>query len=242
MTVVNPPITGNPQVDSWALQITQQANQGLVVGAGAVGGVGGSTGGGGGGGNSPLFLYQRTTNTMPVPLRPTSVTYNLRDRPIVSMADNGWSSVIPEESEGSYLWVTLRYLTAPQGTITEQDSWNLPEILDVSQSLDNQGRIVFGNVLIGYEHRYLDTAYGTDIMGADFAKSIEDLPQGTTELYQGIINTATTGVITDPNSASLFTWRQVPFMGDIGQPMGVINNSFNPRRPKHTQHLSLIHI
>ena len=148
MTVINPPITGGPQTDSWALQLTQQVNQGLGPGVGsAVGGFAGGSTGGGGGGNTPLFLYQRTTDTMPVPLRPTSVTYNLRDRPIVSMADNGWTSVIPEESEGSYLWVTVRYLTAPQGTITEQDSWNLPEILDVSQSLDNQGRIVFGNTV-----------------------------------------------------------------------------------------------
>ena len=182
-------------------------------------------GGGGGGGNSPLFIYQRTTSNTPVPLRPTSVTYNLRDSPIVSAADNGWTSTIPDESEGSYLWVTLRYLTAPQGTITEQDSWNLPEILNVSQSIDDQGRIVFGNVLIGYEHRYLDTAYATDADGTNFAKSIEDLPQGTEDLFQGIINTSTTGI---SNTPELFLWRQVPFMGNIGEPVGVINNSFNP--------------
>ena len=218
MTVVNPPITGDPQTDSWALQLTQQVNQGLGPGVGgAVGGVAGSTTAGGGG-NSPLFLYQRTTETTPVPLRPTTVTYNLRDRPIVSAADNGWTSTIPDESEGNYLWVTLRYLTAPQGTIIGADTWNLPEILSISESLDNQGRIVFGNTVIGYEHRYLDTAYATDATGANFAKDIEDLPQGTTELFQGIINTATTGISTNP---ALFLWRQVPFMGDIGVPAGI---------------------
>ena len=62
-------------------------------------------------------------------------------------------------------------------------------------------------------------------MGANFAKSIEDLPTGTTELFQGVINTATTGISITPD---LFLWRQVPFMGNIGEPVGVINNSFNP--------------
>ena len=226
MTVVNPPITGDPQTDSWNLQVTQMINQGLAPGlGGAVGGVAGSTTGGGGGGNSPLFLYQRTSTTTPVPLRPTTVTYNLRDRPIVSAADNGWTSVIPDESEGNYLWVTLRYLTAPQGTIIGADTWNLPEILSISESLDNQGRIVFGNTVIGYEHRYLDTAYATDINGANFAKNIEDLPEGSTELYQGIINTDTTGISTDPN---LFLWRMVPFTGTIGIASGMTTGATNP--------------
>ena len=47
MTVVNPPITGDPQTDSWNLQVTQMINQGLAPGlGGAVGGVAGSTTGG----------------------------------------------------------------------------------------------------------------------------------------------------------------------------------------------------
>ena len=47
MAFLQPPITGDIQLDSWTLRLTQQINQGLIPGAS------GSGGGGGGGERGP---------------------------------------------------------------------------------------------------------------------------------------------------------------------------------------------
>ena len=43
MAIINPPITGDPQLDSWTLQLARQINKGLLPGIGGTGGGGGGT-------------------------------------------------------------------------------------------------------------------------------------------------------------------------------------------------------
>ena len=138
--LIRPPITGDPQLDSWTDQLTRQINQGLVPGSG--GGGAGGVGGGGGApgrpgvagtdGNTALFLYQRTTAENVIPARPTSVSFDLSNiQQIVTSANEGWSGDIPTMG-GDYLWVTFRYIsTATTSPITDANSWDTPTLLGV---------------------------------------------------------------------------------------------------------------
>ena len=133
MPLLQPPITGDSQLDSWTLRLTQQINQGLVpggTGGGGGSGAPGSDGANGTNGNSALYIYQRTTSATPVPMRPTSVTYDFANDPVVSSADNGWVSELPNTG-GDYLWVSFRYVAAQSGTITGANSWDTPVLLGV---------------------------------------------------------------------------------------------------------------
>ena len=132
MALINPPITGDPQLDAWTLQLARQINQGLLPGIGGTGG-----GGGGGedvntGGNTVVYLYQRTaTNVAPSTL-PGNVTYDFEadDPVVVNAPTEGWSVSIPDEnSNGLYLWVTFRYVAGQTGSITDATSWDTPVLL-----------------------------------------------------------------------------------------------------------------
>ena len=125
MAWLQPPITGDSQLDSWTLRIAQQINQGLVPGA--TGGTGGG-GGEGGSGNSPLYLYQRTM-TDASPAAPSRVVFNFENSPVVSEADEGWLAAIPDIEQGGYLWVTFRYTSAQSGIIQNANSWDTPALL-----------------------------------------------------------------------------------------------------------------
>ena len=132
MAFLQPPITGDPQLDSWTLRLTQQINQGLVPGAAAQGGGGGGgaqgdPGADGQNGNSALYLYQRTTTDV-APTRPTSVTFSFATTGLTVTANEGWTNDLPETG-GEYLWVTLRYVAEQSGTITGASSWDTPVLL-----------------------------------------------------------------------------------------------------------------
>ena len=226
MPLLQPPITGDTQLDSWTYELTNQINQGLLPGGVTGGDFGGPSGGGGGGGNSLIYLYQRTTSRALTPMRPTTVTYDLTQLPIVSSADNGWSSEIPDTALGTYLWVTFRYVSASSGVVMDANSWDTPVILSVTTATDNQERVVIADSIVGYDDRFLDRIYATTINGDNAQKNIEDLPTAATELFQGVRNETASAVSMDPAD---FTFRQVDFTGDIGQPQGVTNNSFNPQ-------------
>ena len=130
MAWLQPPITGDSQLDAWTLRLTQQINQGLVPGATGTGGGGGTGTDDGGDGNSTLYLYQRTALEV-VPDRPTVVDYNFANSPVVSSANEGWSAGIPDISLGGYLWVTFRYVADQSGLIEDANSWDTPALLNV---------------------------------------------------------------------------------------------------------------
>ena len=72
--------------------------------------------------------------------------------------------------------------------------------------MDDQGRVVIDGTPVGYPLRYLDTAYASDAVGTNFAANPQGLPNGTTPVFQGVRNTASTVQSTTPGD---FIWREV---------------------------------
>jgi hypothetical protein len=129
MSIIRPPYTGDPVLDSWTNQITQALNMGLLPGVNASGaGIGGGTGSDGANGNITLFLYKRTANDT-VPPAPSFVTYDYSNLDNVTItSNNGWTGTVPSD-DASYLWVTFRYVSETEGTITSSNTWQTPVIL-----------------------------------------------------------------------------------------------------------------
>ena len=92
--------------------------------------IGQSTGGSSAGptGNTAIYLYQRTSvNT--APNRPTSVEYDYTDIENVTItANNGWLGSVPATG-GKYLWITFRYISNLQDTITDANTWDTAVLL-----------------------------------------------------------------------------------------------------------------
>ena len=131
MPMLQPPITGDAQLDSWTLRLTQSINSGLLPGIGG-GTVHGETDSGGGGlpgtpGNSVLYLFQRTLDEDLIPVAPQLVDYDFSDlaNPIVNASD-GWTRDIPVEDDDFYIWVTFRYISELVDTIADANSWDTP--------------------------------------------------------------------------------------------------------------------
>ena len=134
MPLLQPPITGDNQLDSWTYRLTQSINNGLLpgVGGGPVHGDTDASGSGGTGtqGNSIFYLYQRTIDEDIVPVVPDMVTYdftNLDD--VMVTANNGWTHEIPMETGDFYIWVTFRYISDLVDVITNPNSWDTPVLL-----------------------------------------------------------------------------------------------------------------
>lgn len=126
MYIIRPPFTGNAEIDSWTNQITQALNMGLLLPG--VQGQSGEGGAAGPSGNTAIYLYQRTTDNT-APSRPTSVVYDYTDIENVTItANNGWLGAVPT-SGGNYLWVTFRYVSNIQDTITNANTWNTVVLL-----------------------------------------------------------------------------------------------------------------
>ena len=69
---------------------------------------------------------------------------------------------------------------------------------------EDNGEILAGDILLGYQLRYLDTAYATNATGSDnFSDQIADLPADATVIYQGRRNSATPN---KSNTPAAFTW------------------------------------
>ena len=96
----------------------------------------------------------------------------------------------------------------------ELDVYNVQLLTDVENitslmadtDMDDQGRVVVDGTALGYPLRYLDTAYGSNNLGADFATTPQGLPNGTTPVFQGVRNVSSTAQSTNPSD---FTWREV---------------------------------
>ena len=75
----------------------------------------------------------------------------------------------------------------------------------VDTEVDDEGRTVIDGITIGYQERYLETAYGTDANGANFSQTISGLPPDFfADVWQGVRNQASN--IASNNPAE-FTWR-----------------------------------
>ena len=83
---------------------------------------------------------------------------------------------------------------------------NMTTTAATQTEMDDQGRIVVDGTPVGYRFRYLDTAYGSDATGSNFAITPQGLPNGTSPVYQGVRNSASSVQSTNPAD---FTWREV---------------------------------
>ena len=77
---------------------------------------------------------------------------------------------------------------------------------DVTVSTDNQDRPVIGGLTLGYQDRFLETAYGTSANGANFSQTVGGLPTGSTTIYQGVRNQED---LLATNNPADFTWRLI---------------------------------
>tara|TARA_R110002153_G_scaffold3381_1_gene16481 strand:+ start:1639 stop:2859 length:1221 start_codon:yes stop_codon:yes gene_type:complete len=126
MSIIRPPFTGDGALDSWTNQITQAINMNSALPG--TQGASSSSSSSGPTGNTAIYLYQRTSvNTAPT--RPTIVTYDYTDIENVTItANNGWTGGIPTTG-GKYLWITFRYVSNLEDTITNANTWNTVVLL-----------------------------------------------------------------------------------------------------------------
>ena len=134
MSIIRPPYTGDPVLDSWTNQITQYLNIGLLPGVNTPSGSDGA----GANGNTTIYLYQKTASAT-APAAPTSVSYDYSDLDDVTVtANNGWTGAVPGTTL-KYLWVTFRYVSKLVDTITNSNTWNTPVLLASNGDDGNPG-------------------------------------------------------------------------------------------------------
>ena len=174
MTVVRPPITGDPQQDSWADQVTQLINSGFFArdtfvvsqgqpGASGIAGINGQDGFS----TATLYLFQRQSNTLPDTAPPDLMTDLAFDYGTNTLYDplnrtnaegeliqtwDGWSPTIPEDPDNlnQYIWVIVTHIADR-------------EVTDVIPFTQWSGRTLLAVPTISYE---MDTT-GFDFIRAD---------------------------------------------------------------------------
>ena len=138
MPLQQPPITGDPQQDSWAYDLTRQINQGVLgSGGGTVeSGIAGRDGAEGPAGlnTATVVLYQRTADTIPVPTElptETSFTFETGELVLVDLINgtfNNWSTNI-DDGTGDIIWTILRYASANVAFERIQtEEWSAPTL------------------------------------------------------------------------------------------------------------------
>ena len=167
MTVVRPPITGDPQQDSWMDQVTNLINSGfftrdtLVISQGATGAQGArGVAGQDGFSTATLYLFQRQANGLPDTAPPdlgTDLVYDYENNVLYEQGNrtapdgtpivewDGWTQFIPEDPDNAsqYIWVITTNIADRQ----EQDlipftAWSTRTLLvapTVSYDLESFG-------------------------------------------------------------------------------------------------------
>ena len=178
MALLQPPITGDPQLDSWTLRLTQQINQGLA------GGTGGGSGGGGGSGapgtngtnginSATIYLYQRVAaptdgSVPPAPTLPLDgLVWTYETSSLSAQAGggdlntllNGWSLEIPSGSD-DYLFVIVAVVSDSGSTDTiNRANWGVARLLSVPAD-DGESSITIN--IISNEGNIFRNAVGPD--------------------------------------------------------------------------------
>lgn len=133
--ILSPPITGDAVLDAWTFKLASELNTVILpaIASGALGS-GAASASSSGNGNTLLRLFLRNDGTT-TPSRPTNCTFDIADLTNTTItANNDWTSVIPDLSDGNYLWVTSRYVSTTTGTITDANTWDTPAVLSFSGS------------------------------------------------------------------------------------------------------------
>ena len=74
----------------------------------------------------------------------------------------------------------------------------------ISLATNDRGETVIGDFVLGYQHRNLDTAYGSSSSGANFSATLAAVPGDS--LWQGLRNTTDTTLSTTPGD---FNWVEI---------------------------------
>ena len=136
MSIIRPPITGDSPQDSWANQVTEAINKGLLgpsinpseTAVVSVGGFSAAT----------IYLYTRTTTaTSPASLT-EDLTYDYSEATFTTSPPFGsanWETSPPSIVYGDYLWVITVNIAANVGQeIIPPSSWSIPQIFSVNGS------------------------------------------------------------------------------------------------------------
>ena len=137
MSIIRPPVSGDSPQDSWANQVTEAINKGLLapsINAAApaanvsLNGLSAAT----------IYLYTRTTTANPPTAVDIDITYdykNITYSPSAPFGTANWELSPPSTANGDYLWVTVVNISANvEKEIISFASWSTPTIFLVNGS------------------------------------------------------------------------------------------------------------
>jgi len=135
VSIIRPPISGDSPQDSWANQVTEAINKGLL--APSVNPSSGSSVISSGSLNAAtVYLYARTTTAVAPPVLTIDVTYDYRTTsftPSAPLGDANWQPSPPGTSIGDYLWViNVNISASTEKEVIAASSWSPPVVFSVN--------------------------------------------------------------------------------------------------------------
>ncbi len=136
MSIIRPPISGDSPQDSWANQVTEAINKGLLAPSvnpseAAVISVDSFSA-------ATVYLYTRTTTAVAPAAIAQDLTYDYSQAGFTTSPPFGsanWETSPPGTANGDYLWITTVNISANVGQeIIPAASWSTPEIFAVNGS------------------------------------------------------------------------------------------------------------
>ncbi len=135
MSIIRPPVSGDSPQDSWANQVTEAINKGLLApsinaaipaGNVSLNGISAAT----------IYLYARTTTATAPAAVDENITYdykNITYSPSPPYGTANWQFSPPSTVNGDYLWITVVNISAnTEKEIIPFASWSTPEIFAVN--------------------------------------------------------------------------------------------------------------
>jgi len=135
MAIIRPPVSGDSPQDSWANQVTEAINKGLLApsinpsaedSVISANGLNAAT----------IYLYARTTTPAAPAVLTDDVTYDYRNTSFTPSAPLGtanWQPSPPGTSIGDYLWViNVNISASTEKEIIAADSWSTPVIFSIN--------------------------------------------------------------------------------------------------------------
>jgi len=135
MAIIRPPVSGDSPQDSWANQVTEAINKGLLapsINAAtppvnvSLNGISAAT----------IYLYTRTTTATAPTAVDVDITYdykNISFSPSAPFGTSNWETSPPSTIYGDYLWLTVVNISANiEKELIPASSWSTPTIFTVN--------------------------------------------------------------------------------------------------------------
>ena len=205
MSIIRPPITGDSPQDSWANQVTEAINKGLLgpsinPSAGTVIGVGGFSA-------ATVYLYTRTTSASAPATLTQDLTYNYSQATFTTSPPFGsanWETSPPSIVNGDYLWVITVNIAANVGQeIIAASSWSTPQIFSVNGSSSIVIEAYLRSATLPSTPTGGSYSFTTKVLTPPSGGWSQAFPSGSDPVY--IVTTIATVVGTDGVDSSL-TW------------------------------------